>query len=154
MELPILYGKTSSGKIKEWQVSYSVKGEVTAVYGLQGGKMQTRTDPVEIKNVGKANETTLFEQAESEAKSKWAKQIKKDYAESVETIPESTLPNLAHKYQEKAHMVVWPCHILTKFDGLYGMIFYKHGDMFFQSRGGEAYPIIQEIADEVDDNDR
>jgi len=149
ISLPKLYGRASTGKIKEWQVGYVVCGEVVVIHGQQGGKMQIQSYVVEQKNIGKANETSLAEQAQSEAQSRWNKQIKKDYREKVLDIPVSVLPNLASKYQDKAHKVEWPCHALVKLDGVRCTIYLKDGEVFFQSRGGDPYPVIQRIADDL-----
>lgn len=147
--LPTLYGKASTNKIKHWAVTTD-GDEVVVSHGQVGGKITEKRTTSKPKNIGKANETTGAEQATLEAQSKWNKQIKKDYRESVEDIPESTLPNLAHKYQDKSHVVDWDnTYEAVKLDGVRGSVFIKDSEIFFQSRGGEAYPIIQEIADEL-----
>lgn len=149
--LPTLYGKASTGKIKQWSVTTD-GDEVVVSYGQVGGKIAEKRTTSKPKNIGKANETSGAEQAVLEAQSKWNKQIKKDYRESVEDIPESTLPNLAHKYQDKAHTVNWDeTYLLVKLDGLRGSVFHKEGDRIFQSRGGETYPVIDEIDKELDE---
>ena len=144
-----LYGKASNGTIKVWSV-IAEGGEVVVTHGQRDGKMQEERTPATPKNIGKANETTAESQAILEAQSKWNKQIKKDYRESVEEIPESTLPMLAHKYQDKSHTIDWAnTWELPKLDGVRGSAFYKDGDQILQSRGGETYPVIAEIAAEL-----
>ena len=104
-KLPTLYAKASTGKIKQWSV-WTEGDTIYVEHGQQGGKMQVKETVCKPKNVGRANETTAEEQAISEAKSKWKKQYDKDYRESVDELPESTLPNLAHKYQDKQKAVL------------------------------------------------
>ncbi len=148
--LPTLYGKASTGKIKQWSVT--TEGAFVIVsHGQLGGKIQHDKTESTPKNIGKSNETTGAEQALLEAQSKWNKQIKKDYRESVEEIPESTLPNLASKYEDKSHTIDWGnAWELPKLDGVRGSSFYKEGNQILQSRGGEEYPVIAEIAEELD----
>lgn len=151
MKLPKLYGKASNGKIKEWEVSTD-GAEVVVRHGQHGGKITEKRTTSKPKNIGRANETTGEEQAKLEAQSKWNKQIKKDYREKIEDIPESVLPNLAHKYQDKSHTVQWEnTYELVKLDGVRCSVYKRDGEIFFQSRGGEAYPVIDEIAAELEE---
>jgi DNA ligase-1 len=150
--LPTLYGKASTGKTKQWSVT-TYGDEVVVSYGQLGGKIAEKRTTSKPKNLGRSNETTGAEQALLEAQSKWNKQLKKDYRESVEDIPSSTLPNLAHKYQDKAHTINWDqVWELPKLDGVRCTVFKKDGAIFFQSRGGEAYPVIAEIAAELEES--
>ena len=76
MELPMLYKKTSVGKIQVWSIS-TVESTIITISGQMDGKMITSTDTVtDGKNAGKKNETTASQQAELEAKAKWTKQLK------------------------------------------------------------------------------
>jgi DNA ligase-1 len=147
--LPTLYGKASTGKIKQWSVTTD-GADVVVSYGQVGGKIAGKRTTSKPKNIGKANETTGAEQALLEAQSKWNKQLKKDYRESIADIPQSTLPNLAHKYQDKSHVIDWDqCWELPKLDGVRASSFYKNGGQILQSRGGEEYPVIGELAEEL-----
>jgi DNA ligase-1 len=148
--LPKLFGRSSTGKIKEWSVTTD-GADVVITHGQEGGKLQESRTTSAGKNLGKANETSPSEQAILESRSKWNKQIDKGYAESESGIPNSTLPNLAHSYQKRSHDVKWPCHALLKFDGVRCTIFYRDGKMIFQTRGGKEYPVIKEIDDQLSD---
>jgi len=148
--LPKLYGKASNGKIKVWYV-YTENDEVCVCHGQLGGKITEKRTTSKPKNIGKSNETTGSQQALLEANAKWEKQLKKDYREKVEDIPISVLPNLAHKYQDNSHTVEWDCTFcLPKLDGVRCSVYKKEGTIFFQSRGGEAYPVIKDIAEELE----
>lgn len=149
----MLYGKASNGSIKQWQ-GFTQGAQVIIEHGKQGGKIAKKATISVPKNVGRANETTGAEQAILEVKAKWTKQSDKDYRESIEDIPTSTLPNLAHKFQDKKHTLDYNKGVggLAKLDGVRVTIFRKNGELIFQSRGGKEYPIIQEIAAEVEND--
>lgn len=149
MSFPTLYGLAKTGKIKQWSVS--VEGSlITVLHGQVGGKLTEQVTPIhEGKNLGKANETTPSQQAKMEAGSKWNKQYDKDYRESVEEIPTSTLPPLAKKYQDESDKLGDEWDTLCKLDGVRCTIFWNNGNPIFQTRGGNAYPTIQAIADEL-----
>ena len=150
--LPILFGKASNGAIKQWFITADGP-DVVIYYGQVGGKVTEKRTTSRGKNIGRTNETTPEQQAVLEAESKWRKQIKKDYAESIEAIPESTLPNLATKLQDKAHTLDYGDDAgvdeLVKLDGVRCSVFMRDGKIFFQSRGGESYPIIHGMAAEL-----
>ena len=87
-EFQKLYKKTSTGAIQEWTVSVEeLNGVATIInnYGQVDGKIQESREQVpEGKNTGRANATTALEQAEAQAKSRWEKQLKKGYAQTIE----------------------------------------------------------------------
>ena len=127
---PILFKKTSTGAIQEWQVGvYDVDGIATIIndYGQVGGKIQQSKEQVlEGKNIGKANETSSFEQAFAQAKSRWETQLKKGYVESIEDaqagktnsiIEGGVFPMLAHKFSEQGHKIKYPALCQPKLDG-------------------------------------
>jgi len=109
-EFPKLYKKTSTGAIQEWCVRvHTIVDEPIIVnnYGQVGGKIQESIEKVlEGKNTGKANATTALEQAIAQAQSRWEKQLKKGYVQSIEDaqagvvddlIEGGVFPILAHK---------------------------------------------------------
>jgi len=92
---PILYGMDKKSKIKEWRIEVFDKGSYSIVewkYGYVDNKKieyQLRVDMG--KNIGKSNETTHYQQALLEARSKWNK--KKDiegYKEDINQLLYST----------------------------------------------------------------
>jgi len=128
--LPKLYKKTTTGAIQEWEVSVCwIDGIATIVnnYGQVGGKIQESQEQVlEGKNIGKANETTAIQQARAQAKSRWEKQKKKGYVESIEDaeagatddlIAGGVFPILAHKFAEQGHKIKYPALAQPKLDG-------------------------------------
>ena len=76
MNFKILYKKTSTGAIEEWNISTD-NNKIITRWGQMGGKIQEVTDVIsEGKNLGRSNETTNVGQAEAEAQAKWEKQLK------------------------------------------------------------------------------
>ena len=128
--LPKLYKKTTTGAIQEWQVRVEeLDGVATIInnYGQVDGKIQESKEQVlEGKNIGKANATTAFEQAEAQAKGRWEKQLKKGYVQSIEDAQAGVLdaiieggiaPMLAHKFSEQGHKIKYPALAQPKLDG-------------------------------------
>jgi len=124
--LPILYKKTNTNAIQYWKINVSGQdscqavGIITVEYGqLNTSSPQiTRDTVMEGKNEGKKNETTPLQQALKEAKSKWIKQKKKGYIESLEhaqlgstdaVITGGINPMLAQKFSEQNHKINYPC---------------------------------------------
>ncbi len=131
MNLPILYKKTSTGADQEWNIEVqgdtNGDGIIVTRFGQVGGKIQTAIDTItEGKNIGKANETTPYQQAVAEAQSQWEKKLKKGYVQSLEDaqagkiddlIQGGIFPMLAHKFSEQGHKISYPAFAQPKFDG-------------------------------------
>jgi len=129
-EFPKLYKKTSTGAIQEWQVSVDEINSIATIinrFGQVDGKIQESLEQVlEGKNSGKKNATTAIEQAESQAKSRWEKQLKKGYVEAMndaqdgktnDIIEGGIFPMLAHKFSEQGHKIKYPALAQPKLDG-------------------------------------
>ena len=126
--LPMLYKKSKTGSIEYWKV-HTEKNTVIVEFGQLGTtNPQSTTDVITSgKNIGKANETTPIQQAQTEAQSKWTKQVKKGYVESIEAAKAGEInknvitggidPMLAHKFNEQGHKIKYPCWIQKKYDG-------------------------------------
>ncbi len=145
---PVLYKKSTQGKIELWGVEVENMGDGTArvlsTYGEVGGKMQTTFDTIrEGKNIGKKNETTVIEQAFSEAESKWEKKKKKGYVETlkdaeagkVDALIEGGIePMLAQTFEKHADKIVYPCLAQPKLDGIRCIAIKKGQDVTLWSR--------------------
>jgi ATP-dependent DNA ligase len=132
MNLPTLYKKSTTGKIEQWEVYVAQKMDgrchVNSTFGEVGGKMQTTFDTItEGKNIGKKNETSVYEQACKEALSKWEKKKKKGYVESIEAAQAGEVddlieggfePMLAHVYEKHGDKIQFPCLAQPKLDGI------------------------------------
>jgi DNA ligase-1 len=111
-----------------------------------GGKIQETVDIIkEGKNLGKVNETSINEQALSEAESKWLKQKKKGYVESlddaandkVDVIIEGGIdPMLAPSkiYPTFKHKLSFPVFVQPKLDGSRLIAVLKDGKCTLWSR--------------------
>ena len=79
-----LYARNSNGKINEWSVrvenivSSNVSNIVVSEGLIDGQKTETNRI-AKPKNVGKMNQTSSYEQACSEAQSRWEKKKKQGY---------------------------------------------------------------------------
>jgi len=104
--LPKLYKRDTTGKIREWTMQYGWNLDETqagtrTISGLQDGKKVTSEWYItEAKNVGRANSTTNITQAKAEAQAEWDKRIEKEYFEDIDAIDSYTAfkPMLAHDF--------------------------------------------------------
>lgn len=139
--LPILYSLTSKGKTQTWEIE--VKGDMfRAITGqLDGKKIVNEWTTCLPKNVGKKNETSPAEQAESEAQSAWQKKLDAGYYEDVKDIykPKFIEPMTAATYGKvKFEFPVWS---QPKLDGMRAIVNKKQ----MQSRYGKVIPSCPHI---------
>lgn len=143
---PTLYGSSLNCAVKVWSLVAS-DDSIIVTHGVENGKMQVKSRKVTRKNIGKANETTLEEQAILEAESKYKKQLDKGYVTSKAALskPVVELPMLAHDYRKQGHRIVYPCFVQQKLDGVRCMTSLVDGCVRFMSRGGKYYSTIEII---------
>lgn len=133
--LPALYKRTSTGKIQMWEVAYcgayvldNTVGVIVTNYGQLNGKIQRIEETIsEGKNIGKANETSPYEQAVAEATSRHTEKRKEGYVETVEealqggvdssVIQGGVAPMLAHVHEKQGHKIKYPAYAQPKLDG-------------------------------------
>lgn len=166
---PTLYKKTSTGAIQEWSISVyqeSMNSDTTTIetrYGqLNSDKIQITTDDIrEGKNIGKTNETSIFEQAQAEAQAKFEKQLKKGYIESIEAAESGELdecieggivPMLAHSFAKHGHKIKYPCYIQPKLDGVRCISILKNGVCTLWSRTRKQITSCPHIVAEIENN--
>ncbi len=143
---PVLYQKTQTGAIQQWQIAV-FDSTIQTIHGQVGGKLQTTTDTLkEGKNPGKANATTPEQQAEKEAAARWTKQKKKGYVEDIEqaragevdvsVITGGIEPMLAPSdiYPKFAKDLTWPVFTQPKLDGNRCIGFVKDGALWTRTR--------------------
>lgn len=152
---PKLFKFTKNGSVQQWTIWVERLVDGTAryltEYGLVGGKIQNTHMYVRAgKNIGKANETTPFEQACSEAESKWKAQLDKGYAEGAPKKLPKTQPMLAKKYKPDAKLT-WPLYYQPKLDGV-RCVAHKvaDGDIRMLSRKGKVFEHLGHITDVLD----
>ena len=158
-KLQKLYGKTSTGSIKSWEVEVTDNGDDTATLTistmanieLDDGKVTKRATIIKNgKNIGKTNETSALEQAEKEALAKWTnKQDIEEYQLSAKVALafQSERPMLAYPYEDKKHLVNWERGVYgqAKLNGVRCTIKkIDEGNITFTSRKGKDYtPVMQ-----------
>jgi DNA ligase 1 len=119
-KLQTLYKIDTTGKLREWTMIIE-DASFHAVKGVVGGKMiEDKPRCCEAKNVGRSNETTPQEQAESEAQAKWQKKLDKDYAltEKDAQVKKFYDPMLAQKYEDRKDGLEYPLYSQPKLDGI------------------------------------
>lgn len=145
--LPILYKINSRGKKQYWKIT-TTKNSYIVAYGQEGGKEQeTEVVVPSGKNIGKANETTVSEQVELEAKSLWNKQIDKGYGETASQAQKESFirPMLAQSYDKHAKKIIFPCYAQPKFDGCRAL--FHNGKLY--SRKGKEFTSVPHIIDQI-----
>lgn len=154
-KFPTLYGLTSKGVVKSWKIwvaEFPLESAILVEHGQLDGKKQLATESIrEGKNIGKANETTPYEQACSEAESKWKKKHDANYTQHLPTESDAgksnvktktspkLLPMLAQKYKERAKYIVWPAFIQPKLNGVRCLVQRVGDEIFFWSRKAKLY---------------
>lgn len=158
--LPALYKLDSKGKVRMWTIdANNPPGTYKVAHGEEGGKMQTTTVVVEKKNVGRANETTVEEQAELEAQSKWNKQVDKGYRagrlsddDRLDKLKYAkiVLPMLAKDFRDYSHKIVYPCFYQPKLDGIRCISYINmHGEVLLMSRKGKIFTMLNHLKEPI-----
>jgi DNA ligase-1 len=163
----VLYGVTSNGNVKTWCAKVhgtptEQPSDATIEIVTQtklGGKEVTRQEIItEGKNVGKSNETTPYEQAVSEAESRYRKKVKKGYITTIPadlTVADTNAlglprPMLAHPI-DKVKKVEFPAYVQPKFDGHRAIVTKRDGVMLMYSRGGDEITTMGHILKHLED---
>jgi DNA ligase-1 len=117
-----LYKKDSKNKLRYLFIEANAD-EVIQTSGLFGGKAVMNTSKCVGKNIGRANETTPFEQAVLEAKAKYVKKLKEGYFKTEEEAKNNVviLPMLAKVFGKEEKKVTYPCYAQPKLDGMRGL---------------------------------
>ena len=152
--LPTLYGKSTNGKIKEWNISVLQMADGTCYietkHGYEDGKKQLDQRYIgEGKNIGRANETSPYEQACSEAQSAHSRKKDSGYVEDKSNIPSASdgmfLPMLAHRYDKHSAKINFPCLVQPKLDGARMLARKEGGVVTMWSRKGKVIDIPDKI---------
>jgi len=147
---PTLYDKSKSGKIKTWEIWVdSLYGETSIhiLHGYENGK-KTKTGKVisKGKNIGKSNETTIYEQAKNEAQAMWQKKVDAGMVEDVNDIGNkfNYFPMLAIKYNPKKHDLSKGYYLQPKLNGVRCIAVKKNNEVKLYSRKGKDYTKIND----------
>jgi DNA ligase-1 len=111
-----LYKIDNKNKTREWMIEVD-GGKYRTHYGEKNGKIvTTEWTKVEQKNIGKANETSLDEQAILEAKAIVKKQREKGYSENP--VKKTGDVMLAKNYDDYKNKIKFPVYSQPKLDGI------------------------------------
>ncbi|AHX01128.1 putative DNA ligase [Nitrincola phage 1M3-16] len=143
-----LYKQTKTGATNIWSVF--VEGDVVTVeWGQLNGNLQQESYQAFPKNVGRSNATTAQEQAVLEAKAKWEKQLKKGYVEEIGEKSARKLPGKIGDFKKIKHRLKYPCIASVKLNGVNCLIERTGHDLKFISRGGELYPVMEHLVEDI-----
>lgn len=152
-----LYKYDTKGKVRQWKgwTELNENGSVTIKleHGQQNGKLQIKERIVtKGKNIGKSNETTIEQQAQSDLESIYQKQLDDGYVLDINDYKEPFRPMLAHKYQDRGKSIDWSKDIYasTKLDGIRCFILVdQDGNCTFESRTGKQFKYFQHLEIEL-----
>jgi len=156
LELPRLYKKSKTGAVVICDII--VRGDnIKLVTGQIDGKKIAHWTKCYPKNEGKKNATTSLEQAQKEARAKWAKKVKSGYVEEIMGEQTVQLPMKIKKYQDQIQNVEFPCYASPKLNGVNGIYRCEwinndpdNGIGFvLTSRGGDTRPELPHLEKEL-----
>lgn len=148
MTLPSLYKQTKTGATQVCNIS-TIDNIITVEFGQLDGAMQTKTTTCKGKNIGKANETTDLQQAQSEAQSKWEKKKKSGYSEDISAPVTVQLPMKVGIWESKRFPETGVVYSTPKYNGVNGVYRRESNELKLYSRGGDEYPGIPHLEDEI-----
>lgn len=160
MKLPTLY--KFKKKLLQWEIEtihHNTYSEYQVTHGQQGGKLQTTSTTItKGKNIGKANETSISEQCDLEAKALWQKQIDRkgysyDHAHTNKLLEilagksftDTYSPMLAHEYDKHSHKVKFPCYVQPKLDGIRCLAWIENDKVVLFSRQRKEFAHLDHI---------
>lgn len=154
-QFPPLYARASNGKTKYWEIKvYETTPEapvyINTKHGYEGSNLvETITEIKTGKNIGRANETTKWEQAIAQATSTWQKKKDKGYSETLSTSSPIKLPMLAHDYFKRGKDITFPCYVQPKLNGVRMLAYCQGNNVTLYSRGGKIFNTLNHIAEEL-----
>lgn len=148
--LATLYKRNKNGKLLQWSI-YANTTSYWTESGQVGGKLQTTLPTfVEQKNVGKANETSLLEQVQSEVTSKIQYQLDHGYSEDIPSEEKEFAVSLADKYVDRLEKgkLDFPYIVEPKLDGLRCSIRLVDGKPVMRSRNNKPFVSCPHICED------
>ncbi len=152
---PLLFAKSSTGKIKVWQIRAESDGKAAKIITYHGYVDSEELQSAEVKvakgkNLGKKNETTPFEQACSQAESKWNKKKDKKYVESPDGESDILLPMLAHTFTKRKHDIDYPALAQPKLNGIRCLAKkVSKKKMVYTSREGKVFATLEHLTPDL-----
>ncbi len=152
---PLLFAKSSTGKIKVWQIRAESDGKAAKIVTHHGyvDSEELQSTAVKVskgKNIGKKNETTPFEQACSQAESKWNKKKDKKYVEDPSGDSDILLPMLALTFTKRKHDIDYPALAQPKLNGIRCLAKkVSKKEMVYTSREGKVFTTLDHLSPEL-----
>jgi len=157
LELPILYGVSRVGKVKQWQAKVEAHENNTASIVIESGYVDGKIRSIvkvikKGKNIGRSNETTPFEQAVSEIQSKWSSKRDENY-EPEQMDPDNYTPRLMLPQLSKGPgkgKIIYPAYIQPKLNGVCNLAeLYTdpnyYNSILHHSRGGHLFETLAHL---------
>lgn len=143
-----IYKKDSKGKIRVLHV-HTIGSMLIQESGILDGALVKHEHTCTGKNIGRSNETSPEEQAQSEAASKIETKLSTGYFKTIDEVNNNVviLPMLAKDYKKESHKVVFPCYVQPKLDG---MRMLGEKNKTFISRKGKEIPTLNHIQGDID----
>jgi DNA ligase-1 len=153
-KFPTLYKNMSNGMTQQWDIQVKMNSdnlpEIICTHGVVDGKQVKEVKLISSgKNIGKANETTPWEQAVSEAQSTWTKKKDKGYRETQGSDDILILPMLAREYSKAKHRIIMPCHVQPKLNGVRCISSLNKSEASMMSRGGKPILKFAHLREEI-----
>lgn len=157
IKLKKLFSRTKSGQIRSFKIvlRYYKKDLVVMTTKKKvepNGKITyDKYTYTEGKNLGRANETSAWEQAQREAESIYLRLKDKGYSEQVSEEKVNPEPMLATKWDEKR--IKFPCMVQPKLDGVRCITYKDEEGIHLRSRRGKDLdiPNIKKFLSEHED---
>jgi DNA ligase-1 len=156
-EFDTLYSTRSSGKINVWNIC--IKKDDTIAYictytGQEGGKITEHIKKISVgKNIGKKNETTVVEQAISEAQSAWNKKKDKNGCRTDRDELKDALtfvPMSAQYFEERKKYINFEtAYVQPKLDGVRCVLKKEGNEIKMFSKNGLEFNNLDHIKDLV-----
>ena len=152
---------SATGKVSKWNIEaikdspcyYIIKHGY-----IDGAQQEQITEVKSGKNIGRSNETDMWEQCQLEAKSRWTKQKdRKGYSVTIPT-KKPLRPMLAKSYNKPGtdftdlkdgKHIQFPCYWQPKLDGMRCLAI-KTKKIYLVSRQGKQFTALQHLEKELD----
>ncbi len=144
-----LYKRNKNQSTQQWSIELLINGQFQVHFGQVDGAMQSQVTTCESKNIGRANATTPDQQAALEVEALIAKKLKSGYSYDTEAPVTVALPMKVKCYQDQINNVTFPCYSAAKLDGVNAIYRRVNNILTIYSRGGEVYPAIPHLEEEV-----
>lgn len=151
-----LYARSSTDKTKTWQAMVVEEDGkpvlLNTLHGYIDGRKTSSSKEIKGKNLGKANETSPYEQACSDAQSKMNKKLDEGYVTALYKLKGQSLllPMLAHPYTKRKHDIKWPAIVQPKLNGVRCLSRMTEDTPEYISRKGKKYDTVDHLNKEVE----